>query len=181
MDSVVFRLEVESDLYRIASLHTESWRSSYRGILPDTYLDREIDEEREQLWKARFSKLGIDRRYVLLAEINMKLIGFVCVLLDEEPAWGACLDNLHVCPELKGQGLGRQLFVRATRWVMEKEPDWPIHLWVFEANHPARRFYEAFKGAVVERKIKELIDGIKVPTLRYIWRDLGMLLNDLIG
>jgi len=120
MDSIVFRLAVQSDLYRIASLHTESWRSSYRGILPDTYLDREIAEEREQLWKARFSKLGIDRRYVLLAEINMKLIGFVCVLLDEEPAWGACLDNLHVCPELKGQGLGRQLFVRGTRWVMGK-------------------------------------------------------------
>lgn len=179
MNSIAFRPAIPSDHVRIASLHTESWRSSYRGILPDAYLDEEITEERERLWKARFLAPDIDRRYMLLAEIKKELVGFVCVLLDEEPEWGACLDNLHVCPELKGQGLGRQLFAKATRWVMAKELGWPIHLWVFEANHPARRFYEAFRGEVVEREIKEMPKGAKVPSLRYVWRDLGMLLNDL--
>jgi len=145
MDSIVFRAAILPDHRRIASLHTESWRSAYRAILPNAYLDEEIVKEREGLWKERFLAPGIDRRYVILAEIRMKLVGFVCVLLDEEPEWGACLDNLHVCPELKGHGLGRELFAKATHWVMTKEPGWPIHLWVFEANHTARRFMKRSK------------------------------------
>jgi len=177
MDSIVFRPAILPDHRRIASLHAESWRSAYRGILPDAYLDEEIDKEREGLWKERFLTPGIDRRYVVLAEIRKKLVGFVCVLLDEEPEWGACLDNLHVCPELKGHGLGRELFAKGTHWVMTKEPGWPIHLWVFEANYTARRFYEALKGEVVERQIKKMPGGAEIPSLRYIWPDSAMLLR----
>jgi GNAT superfamily N-acetyltransferase len=147
--------------------------------LSDAYLDDEIAEERKRLWRAHFLAPGIDRRYVLLVEINKKLVGFVCVLLDEEPAWGACLDNLHIRPEHRSQGLGRQLFAKSTKWVMSKEPGWPIHLWVFEANHPARRFYERFSGEVVERNIKEMPGGAQVPSLRYVWHDLRILLNNL--
>ena len=123
--------------------------------------------------------LGIDRRYVLLAELGKRLVGFVCVLLDEEPEWGACLDNLHVRSKFQGQGLGRQLFAKATEWVMEKESDWPIHLWVFEANHPGRRLYDGLNGHIVERKDKKLPRGASVPSLRYLWRDTKQLLNEL--
>jgi GNAT superfamily N-acetyltransferase len=179
MNSIAFQVALPGDYARIACLHAESWRNSYRGILVDDYLDNEIAGERQQLWKARLSAGGLDRRYVLLAEIQTELIGFVCVLLDEEPGWGACLDNLHVRPGFYGRGIGRQLFAHATRWVMTTEPDWPIHLWVFEANVPARRFYEAFKGEIVERKIKPMPGQSGVFSIRYVWRDLRMLLEIL--
>ena len=179
MNGIDFRPAISSDSVRIASLHTKSWRSSYRGILPDPYLDKEIAGEREGHWRTRLLAPGRDRRYVLLAETKTELVGFVCVFLDEEPAWGASLDSLHVSPEHKGQGLGRQLFAKAARWVLEKEPAWPIHLWVFEANRPARRFYERFEGEVVEREMKGMPGRVKVSSLRYVWRDVRMLLNNL--
>jgi GNAT superfamily N-acetyltransferase len=179
MNGMDFRPAIASDSVRIASLHTKSWRSSYRGILPDVYLDGEIAEERERHWRTRLLAPASDRRYVLLAETKTELVGFVCVFLDEEPAWGACLDNLHVSPELRGQGLGRRLFAKATRWVLEKEPASPIHLWVFEANQPAQRFYERFEGEVVEREMKELPGRAKVSSLRYVWRDPRILLSNL--
>ena len=179
MNGMDFRLAILSDSVRIASLHTKSWRSSYRGILPDAYLDEEIAEERERHWRTRLLAPGSDRRYVLLAETKTELVGFVCVFLDEEPAWGACLDNLHVSPEQKSQGLGRRLFAEATQWVLEKEPGWSIHLWVFEANQSARRFYEVFEGEVVEREMKELPGRAKILSLRYVWRNPRMLLNNL--
>ena len=179
MNKINFLLATSPDSVRVASLHAESWRNSYRGILPDAYLNEDAVKERESLWKARLSAPDIDRRYVLLAELDKQLVGFVCVLLDEEPEWGACLDNLHVRFELQGQGLGRQLFARAVRWVMAKESGWPIHLWVFEANYAARRFYDALKGDITERKIKEMPGGAKVSSLRYVWRNTEKLLNDL--
>jgi GNAT superfamily N-acetyltransferase len=169
---VAVRSATLADSQRIASLHAASWRSTYRGILPDTYLDGPIAEERANLWQARLASPGADRRHVLLAEGEGGLVGFVCVLLDEEPLWGACLDNLHVLPGFKGRGLGRQLFRSAAQWVVSKEPGWPMHLWVFEANHGARRFYEALGGEVVEHRVKHSPAGVKVASLRYVWRNL---------
>jgi GNAT superfamily N-acetyltransferase len=161
-----------ADGQSIASLHMASWRNTYRGILPDTYLDGPIAEERASFWQARLASPGADRRHVLVLEGEGELVGFVCVLLDQEPQWGACLDNLHVLPRLKGHGLGKQLFSSAAQWVVSKEPGWPMHLWVFEANYGARRFYEALGGEVVERCFKETPAGVRIASLRYVWRDL---------
>jgi len=143
-------------------------------------LDHEIGEERERLWKKRFLAPDIDRRYVLLAEIRTDLVGFVCVLLDEDTKWGACLDNLHVRSDIRGQGLGRRLFAEAARWVKSKEPGWPIHAWVFEANDLARGFYDTTKAEILEREIKQMPGGAKVLCLRYVWRDMSALMKKLI-
>jgi GNAT superfamily N-acetyltransferase len=178
MNTITFRSATVADSHRIASLHTDSWRDAYRGILPDAYLAGPIVGERASLWQSRLLSPGADRRYVLLAEAEGILVAFVCVLLDEEPLWGACLDNLHVFPKLKGHGLGRQLFSRAAQWVMSTEPGWPIHLWVFESNYGARRFYEALSGEVVEHRLKQAPGGAEIPSLRYVWRDLRVLMNN---
>ncbi len=100
-------------------------------------------------------------------------------MLDEEPQWGACLDNLHVLPKWRGVGLGRQLFSRAVKWVLSVEPEWGIHLWVFEANLSARRFYDALGGEIIEHQHKEVLKGIRIPSVLYMWRNLQNLLNNL--
>jgi hypothetical protein len=64
---------------------------------------------------------------------------------------------------------------------MSKEPAWPLHLWVFEANDSARRFYDVLNGEVVERRHKKAPDGAVIPSLRYVWRDIRMLLITLTG
>lgn len=169
--SVTFRTALPSDSDRVAELHAASWRSAYRGFLTDAYLDGDITAERAQLWQARLAQPS-ERQLVLLAEEGEALIGFVCVLLDEEPTWGAYLDNLHVRPGRTGQGLGAQLLARAALWVARTEPEWPMHLFVFEGNTSARRFYERLGGEEVERAMKRLPDGGTHLVCRYLWRDL---------
>jgi ribosomal protein S18 acetylase RimI-like enzyme len=75
--------------------------------------------------------------------------------------------------------MGRQLLGRAAQWVRATEPGWPIHLWVFEANAGARRFYDALGGEIVEYRKMKVQNGIEITSLRYIWRDLQELLNNL--
>jgi GNAT superfamily N-acetyltransferase len=179
MNTLVFRRATGSDSEAIASLHTGSWRDAYRGILPDLYLDGQIADERAKLWRSRFSSLSSDRFLVVLAESSGEPVGFACVLLDEDPQWGPCLDNLHVLPGWRSRGVGRLLFGRAAQWVMSTEPGWPIHLWVFEANARARRFYDALGGEVVEHHKKEVLEGIAIPSVLYVWRDPQRLLNNL--
>jgi GNAT superfamily N-acetyltransferase len=145
-------------------------------MLPHDYLNNLVEADRIELWQRRLAQPN-DRQYLLLAETEDVLAGFVCVLLDEEPAWGACLDNLHVRRDLAGRGLGRELFVRAAQWVKATEPPWPLHLWVFEANHDARRFYERLGGETVERVAKAMPGGSAPVTVRYVWRDMERLLE----
>jgi GNAT superfamily N-acetyltransferase len=120
-DPITFRTAGASDSPRVAELHATSWQWAYRGFLSDAYLDTDVPAERLRVWQARLAQPS-DRNYVLLAEQRDVLVGFVCVLLDAEPAWGAYLDNLHVRPGLNGQGLGSRLLARALRWVARAEP-----------------------------------------------------------
>jgi GNAT superfamily N-acetyltransferase len=180
MDTLLFRRATGEDSEKIAALHTESWRDAYRGIMPDWYLDGPIKRERVSLWQSRLSSSPVDRHYVLLAESGATLIGFVCVLLDEDPKWGACLDNLHVLPGLRNKGIGRKLFIRATQWMIKTAPGLPIHLWVFEANGAARHFYDSLGGEIVDHQSKKIIKGIEIPSVLYIWHDLEKLLTKLI-
>ena len=85
MNTLVFRRATRNDAETIASMHTESWRDAYRGILPDSYLDGQVADERANLWRSRFSSLGSDRFLVVLTESPRGLVGFACVLLDEDP------------------------------------------------------------------------------------------------
>jgi len=176
---MIFRNATGSDAVEIASLHTESWRHGYRGLLPDNYLDGQLADERANFWTSRFSSLDSHRFLVILAKSPGKLVGFVCVLLDKDPQWGACLDNLHVLPGWRYREMGRRLFGKAAEWVMSTKPEWPIHLWVFEANASARRFYDALGGEIVVLRKKEVLNGIEIISVLYVWSDLQELLNNL--
>ena len=177
---ITFRTALPSESARVAELHAASWRSAYRGYLSDAYLDTDIVAERARVWQARFVP-PLDRQYVLLAEQGDALVGFACVLLDAEPDWGACLDNLHVRPGLTGQGLGSRLFMQALRWVAQAEPGWAMHLFVLAGNTAARRFYARHGGEAVEHTTKHLPDGSTPPVYRYLWRDPARLRAALLG
>jgi hypothetical protein len=175
MDEVKVRPAAVADGAAIAAVHTESWRSAYRGILSDQYLDDEIAADRLRHWEERLRAPGAGRRRLLLAEQRQELLGFACVLRDAEPGWGACLDNLHVRPHVRGRGLGRRLFAEAARWVAEKQPGAPLYLWVFETNRPARGFYESCGGVVAGSEMRPLPGGPQVDSLRYVWPDVAGL------
>jgi len=50
---ITLRAATVDDTALIASMHTRSWASAYRGILPDTYLDRDLQGERVAHWNTR--------------------------------------------------------------------------------------------------------------------------------
>ena len=162
-----------SDAAAIAALHAESWRSAYRGLYPDEFLDGPILEERLRFWKARMHEPDPDRRHVIAAVAAGELIGFACVLLDAEPAWGPLLDNLHVKPAFKGHGIGARLFTASREWAAGAAPGQRMHLWVMEGNTAARRFYDRLGGTLAERTTADVAPGRQLTVLRYVWPPLS--------
>jgi GNAT superfamily N-acetyltransferase len=172
MSSISLTAASSQDADSIARLHAQSWRSAYRGMLSDAYLDEHVVADRLAFWTSRFANVAPERRLVLRAVSDGELLGFVCVLLDAEPKWGARLDNLHVSPESKGTGVGYVLFNGAREWIADVAPEMAMHLWCVERNYVARRFYERQGGKIVETATRPVAQELSVPELRYWWPPL---------
>ncbi len=91
--------------------------------------------------------------------------------LDADPKWGCAIDNLHMNPSARGRGIGRYLMAGAARMIIRLRPGSAMHLWVLEANHPARGFYDRLGGALEGRGMRRTGDGKEAPGLLYVWTD----------
>jgi len=171
LTDVVFRNAWASDADAIAALHAESWRSAYRGLVPDDFLGPGLDDERLQAWRDRFASANSERRLVLEATSKDLLVGFTCVLADAEPGFGPLLDNLHVKPGWRGHGIGARLLHESREWTRQIAPGQPMHLWVLEGNVAARAFYQAQGGIEGESRINEM-GGIPVASVQCRWPPL---------
>mgnify|MGYP004484023889 CR=1 FL=1 len=157
-----------ADWATIAAIHAASWRSAYRGIYPDSYLDEEAPAERRAFWREAFGGMDPERDAVFLAEAEGEAVGFACVRREADAA-GPLLDNLHVLPGRKGEGIGRRLIAAAAAWQVEREPEAALQLVVWADNVPARRFYAHLGGREVETFEAPLPGGGSAPQVRVRW------------
>jgi len=177
LPKVTLREATQLDSAAIAHLHAESWRSAYRGILSDDYLDQRAHSERAALWQSRFSEIASKPFFAVLAEAGAALAGFACVFPRENPTFGSFLDNLHVVPQSIGQGIGRQLLSEVARRLIAEEIPGGLYLWVIEKNSRARKFYARAGAVEVERVELPMPDGSRLPEMRCYWPDPARLLS----
>jgi GNAT superfamily N-acetyltransferase len=173
---IVTRPIATTDAEIVAGLHAASWRDSYRGMLRDAYLDSDVVADRRAVWKQRLISPD-PAHFGFIAERDRIPVGFVFLKGLFDPTWGTLLDNIHVLPNLKGQGIGRLLIDVAARETQRRHGDAGVYLWVFEQNAPARRFYSLLGGKEVERVIIEPPGGGTVPEWRVTWDSAVSLQN----
>ena len=78
----------------IARVHVESWRTTYKGLLPDDYLANLTYEQRESLWREILSR-PVDHSLVYVAEDNTGMDG-TYGWLDARPLVDAQVRQAHV-------------------------------------------------------------------------------------
>lgn len=138
---VLYREARYEDAMAIATLHADSWRVAYRGAYRDEFLDGEVVQDRIDVWENRLSAPP-PNQFVVIAEEEGRIVGFVCAYGGEDARWGTLLDNLHVRRERHRHGTGTGLVSRVATWCRANYPDCGLYLWVLEQNDRARRFYE---------------------------------------
>jgi len=137
------RPAVAGEARAIAAVHVDSWRAAYRGLLPDSSLDRLSVDERERQWIETLGEAS-DRSGVIVAEEGGVVVGFA--------SWGPSRDEdagehtgevpaIYLDPATVGTGVGRELFDAATR-ALRQAGYARATLWVLQVNERARRFYE---------------------------------------
>ena len=182
-----FRTAGPGDARAVAALHTDSWQRHYRGAFSDAFLDGGVRGFHLDLWTGRLAAPGPGDR-TILAEVTqagggVTLAGMAHTVLDDNPTWGALLDNLHVSYGRKRGGVGTRLLSLTAQAVVADRPGSGLYLWVLEQNASARAFYDARGGTCVESRPvaapggdQTRLNGTPVG-LRYTWPDPAKLLK----
>ncbi len=165
------------DTRGIAALHADSWRRHYRGAYADAFLDGDVDTDRLVVWTAQLAAGDGATRTIVAEDGEGALVGFVHVVFDADPSWGALVENLHVTHTRKRHGVGTSLMAEAGRAVAGQGGKGGLYLWVLEQNTPAQAFYEALGGRRVERADVRPPGGDPARLngtpagLRYVWSE----------
>ena len=122
-----FRAACPGDAQAIAALHAGSWQRHYRGAFSGVFLDHDAAGYLLPLWTERLAAPD-PRARTILAERDGTVVGLARTLLDEDSAWGAFPDNLHVGYGLKRQGIGTRLLALTARAVLGASPSSGLYL-----------------------------------------------------
>ena len=172
-----YREATSDDALAIASIHTDSWRKNYQSALTEQYLLDVVPKERNEIWIGRLEKPE-SNQYVVVAEIDSKIIGFVCVYAGKNKEWGSYLDNLHVDSTYQSKGVGKSLLVNAACWCYQQDPNKGMCLLVNQDNLKAQRFYKLFGAHSAKNGVWDAPDGSVVPTYWFVWNSLSAFVKN---
>ncbi len=172
------RAACPSDAAGIARVHVDSWRTTYRGIVPDGFLAALSYEQRERMWRGILSPAS-GSSFVYVAECpGGQIVGFASggPVRDLAPDYGGELYAVYLLQDQQRHGLGRRLIGAVVRRLIQAGMT-SLLVWVL-ADNPARKFYEALGGQYVYDKWVSIGDA-RLVEVAYGWRDARILVAEM--
>lgn len=162
-----------SDATGIALVHVESWRTTYKSILPKEFLMNLSYKRREQFWET-----SIPEGNVFVAENDEgKIVGFASGGIErggKYEGYKGELTSIYILKEYQGRGIGKQLLKAVIKGIVKLGINTMLVL-VLEDNN-SKLFYEATGG----KKIGEVeieIAGKKLNELVYGWDNITDIIH----
>lgn len=175
---IQLRRATVADAQAIAAIRIEGWRTSYRGMIPDTYLDNMQLDENVLHWRTILQAMPTkeDSLFVYVAVNDEEVVGFVSAMKLLEPKMdkGAEINAIYLRPQWQRCGIGKRLLHKAARSLQAMGCNSCV-IWVIDGNSQARNFYEELGGEIlVEQDFNW--DGLELTEVGYGWQDLSVLL-----
>lgn len=165
---IIVRAARTDDWYPAADIHVRGWQATYRGHMPDAFLDG-LTPESHSGWRERLYRNPHPRMRHVVAVDGRTVVGFADVgdsRSDDDAADGEVF-AIYVDPDRFGTGVGRRLILGACatlRTLGKKRAE----LWVLRENERARRFYSAGGWAADGADKTEVFEGRQVVEVRYL-------------
>ncbi|KAK3196800.1 hypothetical protein K4F52_000144 [Lecanicillium sp. MT-2017a] len=171
--SVTIRKATPEDAASVAQIHIQSWRETYTGIVPQSYLDSLNVETRTANWTSHLQRKGSFDVY--LALLDGQAVGIAAGGKRRETETAATYQGelflVYVLQSAKGKGIGRILTKKVAGMIREDGLRGAM-LWVLERN-PSKGFYEHVGGKEVARKTIE-IGGAELVEVMYAWDEFDV-------
>ena len=109
MENIIIRNIKKEDIPEVVEVQINGWKTAYKGIIEDKYLDAMNKEERIKKRQKDYMQNGF-----IIAELNGDVVGFCRYIynnsLSTEVEEADCeLTALYVKPEFKYKGIGTKL------------------------------------------------------------------------
>ncbi len=169
------RRALPEELSAVAKVHVDSWRSTYRDIVPAHFLEGLSYEAAEE----RFQRLlaNRDRQPFMYVAVDPAdgIVGYATGgRARSGPAeFTGELYALYLLQEHQGRGIGRALF-QAVATELVHAGIYSMIVWALEANERACRFYQRMGGELVANGTIE-IGGQNCPEVAFGWPNLRQL------
>jgi ribosomal protein S18 acetylase RimI-like enzyme len=158
------------DSKAITRVHIATWRTAYRGLLPNDFLASLDEAGYEERWRRT---LGDGSSLVYVAEAGQDVVGFASAGRERAGtgAYEGELYAIYVLQEVQGRGHGRRLVQAAVGGLREMGLADMI-VWVLRDNKRARDFYERLGGVYV-RSQPITIGSSLLQEVAYGWKRLA--------
>jgi GNAT superfamily N-acetyltransferase len=174
---VTIREARDGDAPGIARVHVDSWRTTYRGIVPDDLLARLSTERRERYWADVVANPNRPE-FVYVAEAAGEIAGFAAGGPEESgrAVYTGELYAIYLLERFQGRGIGRGLTLEVMRRLVAVGHQGML-LWVL-ADNPACRYYETIGGVRIDSKM-ETFGGVTLEEVAFGWPNLAAAFTTL--
>ncbi|MDG6908593.1 MAG: GNAT family N-acetyltransferase [Nitrososphaerota archaeon] len=171
------RHAIPVDASAVARVHVDGWKTAYRGIIADDYLDSLSYADREAKWS---KTIADPTNFVFVAEDKRieipgkTVIGFCSGGANrlEDRTFTGELYAIYILGGYHGKGVGKKLVHSLAESLLYHNFD-SMMVWVL-AKNPHRQFYERLGGKfVLSREIQ--IGGTNFEEVAYGWKDISDL------
>ncbi|MEH1764964.1 MAG: GNAT family N-acetyltransferase [Nostoc sp.] len=172
---MIVREASHHDVPTIAKVHVDTWRTTYRGIVPDEHLTNLSYEQRANGWYQILNHAPKDGNFTYVAEEEPgEIVGFANGGVERtgNPVYKGELTAIYILQNHQGKGIGRCL-AQAVVERLSRSGINSMLVWVL-VNNPACQFYAALGGKPVYEKELE-IGGKPLIEVAYGWTDTANL------
>ena len=179
-EGLFVRAALRDDAEAVARIFVSSWRDTYAGLLPNSYLVRLSESRQRLLWAREITQRGPHEGVIVAEDETYGVIGFASFgsARDRAVGFDGEVYTLYVDPNHVGLGVGRAL-VRSAFARLFAEGFKSAVVWALKGN-PARFFYESEGGRVVAER-PGAIAGKPVREIAFGWTDIAPAVVPRVG
>lgn len=170
MNKIVIRNAKKEDAAMIARVHIESWRATYKGIMPDDFLNNLNLTSRIEYWNRTLEKATDN---VFVAEANNEVIGFAFAgPPTESNNYSSELYAIYMLEAYQGMGIGKKLMSQIAIYLLNCGHQ-SMYLWVASEN-TSKAFYKKIGGQKFDKKVVN-VGGANVEEDGMAWTNIADL------
>jgi ribosomal protein S18 acetylase RimI-like enzyme len=157
------------DAEGMATVHVRSWRTAYRGLVPDEFLDGLSVSDRAASWRQQLVG-GSGEQHTFVVDADGAVVGFASAGPSRDPFANPGTGEvyaIYVDPDAWGRGIGSTLLVRSTEHLRARGYT-SATLWVLSTNEMGRRFYERHGWKLEGARQTYPIGGVELEEIRYL-------------
>ncbi len=169
-NKMIIREATLSDACTIAKVHVDTWRTTYKGIVNDEFLNELSYDKREEMWINFINNSIINNKHIFVVEDDENgIVGFASYGMERENgnlSHGE-LYAIYILEKYQNKGIGRLLFNCVIKRLDELKFK-SLLIWALEDNYQACKFYELLGGKKVKEKYIE-IGKDRFKEIAYSW------------